>query len=243
MPGVNVVVPVKGYRTGKSRLRRFLGDRGRARLVRELAERTIRRASAAVGPEAVYVLSPDPGVLRTAGECGVRALLQEVNGLNEGLEAAGALLDPVRTLVVPADIPGLEARHLSAHAGLAGVGLSPDGRKSGTNLLSVPTPRSMPFRFGRASFAAHRGAARQLGLAVTVLDLPGLRLDLDRPRDLPRLRAATRGRRRAAASFAVPDGPLSCGRRPRRAVPPGARPGPESGGVRRGDAAEERRIP
>lgn len=195
MPDVNVVVPVKGYRTGKSRLRGFLGDRGRARLVRGLAERTVRRASAAVGPEAVHVLSPDPEVLRTAGAWGVRALPQEGGGLNEGLEAAGARLDPVRTLVVPADLPGLEAVHLLTHARLDGVGLSPDARKSGTNLLSVPTPRSMPFRFGRDSFAAHRGAARQLGLAVTVLDLPGLRLDLDRPRDLLRLRTAARRRR------------------------------------------------
>lgn len=185
----NVVIPVKGYGAGKSRLARTLGDRRRAALVRVLVERTMERAAAAVGSGAVSVLSPDPQVLRTARACGVDAVLQRGRGLNEGLREIGPRLGPVRTVILPSDIPALEAVDIAAHLDIDGVGISPDRLRRGTNLLSVPAPDAMPFRFGADSFRVHRRIARQLDLPVTVLDRPNVRLDLDGPRDLARSRA------------------------------------------------------
>lgn len=185
----NVVIPVKGYGAGKSRLARTLGDRRRAALVRALVERTVERAAAAAGPGAVSVLSPDPQVLRTARARGVDAVLQRGRGLNQGLREIGLRLAPVRTVIVPSDIPALEAADVAAHLGVDGVGISPDRLRRGTNLLSVPAPDAMPFRFGADSFRVHRRLARRLGLPLTVLDRPNVRLDLDGPRDLAGSRA------------------------------------------------------
>ncbi len=192
----NVIIPVKGFDTGKSRLAAALTDEERAVLVRNLVKRTIGCAVAVVGREATYLLSPDAEVVAAAGESGVQGLLQNGGGLNDGLDELRRRLEPVRTVIVSADIPHIDARDIRAHVLIGGVGISPDREKMGTNVLSVPRPGTMRFRFGYDSFYEHRRAARRAGLAVTVIDLPRLRLDLDRPRDLRRLRAHLAGMKR-----------------------------------------------
>ena len=198
MIDANVIIPVKGFDTGKSRLAAALTDEERAALVRNLVKRTIGCAVAVVGPDATYLLSPDAEVVAAAGRSGVQGLLQNGGGLNDGLDELRRQLEPVRTVIVPADIPHLDARDIRAHVLIGGVGISPDREKMGTNVLSVPRPGAMRFRFGYDSFYEHHRAARRAGFAVTVIDLPRLRLDLDRPRDLRRLRAHLAGMKRRA---------------------------------------------
>ncbi len=198
MIDANVIIPIKGFDTGKSRLAAALTDEERTTLVRNLVKRTIGCAVAVVGPDATYLLSPDAEVVAAAGKSGIRGLLQNGSGLNDGLNELRRRLQPVRTVIVPADIPHLDARDIRAHALVHGVGISPDREKMGTNVLSVPRPGAMRFRFGYDSFYEHHRAARRAGLAVTVIDLPRLRLDLDRPRDLRRLRAQLAGMKRQA---------------------------------------------
>ena len=195
MTGANVIIPVKGFDTGKSRLAAALTDEERAVLVRNLVKRTIGCAVAVVGADATYLLSPDAEVVEAAGESGVRGLLQNGCGLNDGLDELRQRLEPVRTVIVPADIPHLGARDIRAHVRIDGVGISPDRHRMGTNVISLPRPGAIRFRFGYDSFYEHRRAARRAGLTVTVIDLPRLRLDLDRPRDLRRLRAQLAGMR------------------------------------------------
>ena len=208
----NVVIPVKGFDTGKSRLSAALADDERAALVRSLVKRTIGCAFAVVGPDATYLLSPDADVVAAAGENGVQGLLQEGGGLNEGLDGLRRRLEPRRTVVVPADIPHLDARDIRAHALVGGLGITPDRRKMGTNMLSVPRPGAIRFRFGYDSFYEHLRAARRAGLAATVIDAPRLRLDLDRPWDLRRLGARLAGMKPRAA-------PPVAAARPERAGP------------------------
>lgn len=189
----NVVIPVKGFDTGKSRLSAALADDERTALVRTLVKRTIGCAFAAVGPDATYLLSLDAEVVAAADRNGARGLLQDGGGLNEGLDQLRHRLEPRRTVILPADIPHLDARDIRAHALVGGLGITPDRARMGTNLLSVPRPGAVRFRFGYDSFYEHLRAARRAGLAVTVIDSPRLRLDLDRPRDLRRLGARLAG--------------------------------------------------
>ena len=195
----NVVIPVKGFGTAKSRLSAALAADERTALVRSLVKRTIGCAVAVAGPDATYLLSPDADVVAAADRNGVRGLLQDGGGLNEGLDQLRHRLEPRRTVILPADIPHLDARDIRAHALVGGLGITPGRARMGTNVLSVPRPGALRFRFGYDSFYEHLRAARRAGLAVTVIDSPRLRLDLDRPRDLRRLRARLAGMNPRAA--------------------------------------------
>ena len=48
---------------------------------------------------------------------------------------------------------------------------------------------AVPLRFGDNSFFPHLDAARRAGIEPTVLDLPGIALDIDTPEDLARFMA------------------------------------------------------
>ena len=84
------------------------------------------------------------------------------------------------------------------------MAISPDGRNSGTNALSLPVPDAIRFRFGQNSFENHKRAAVDAGLAVSIITSPGLDLDLDTPRDLEMLgRPSTSFERDRALSLSL----------------------------------------
>ena len=62
----------------------------------------------------------------------------------------------------------------------------------------------MPFRFGDNSFYPHLERARSLGIEPSVVERPGLALDVDHPRDLEALLAVERDTRAHAFLRALP---------------------------------------
>jgi 2-phospho-L-lactate guanylyltransferase len=145
----------------------------------------------------------DAELLRQARVMGAASLLQETNGLNEGLDearlAAGAAATAV--MVLPADLPGVAASAIDqlAEAGALAlrdqpekplVALVPDRHGTGTNALLVAPPNAIPFLFGEGSRAAHAAAAESAGASYLELDGP-LTFDVDTPEDL--LEADRRG--------------------------------------------------
>ena len=52
-------------------------------------------------------------------------------------------------------------------------------------------PLVMPLRFGDDSFLPHLAAARGLGIEPTIVELPGIGLDIDQPEDVQALLRAT----------------------------------------------------
>ncbi len=183
MSACGIIVPVKGIAAGKSRLSAVLDDEARAGLILELARRTVALATSLADADVVVAVA-EAGTADALRAAGARTIVQSGEGLNAALTEAAGLLSAVRTLVVPADLPGLSEDDLRAHLNCRGVGLSPDRHGTGTNLLSMPTPASVPFMFGAGSLDAHRNAARAAGLAVEIIDRPGIALDLDTPDDL-----------------------------------------------------------
>ena len=197
------LVPVRSLSGGKSRLGEPLDAEERADLVLALLQRTVGAALAATRLAGVVVVSMDADLLRKARAMGAASLLQETDGLNEGLNearlAAGA--EATAVMVLPADLPAVAASaidQLAEAAQLAHrsapekpvVALVPDQHGKGTNALFVAPPNAIPFCFGEGSRAAHAAAAEAAGASYLELDGP-LTFDLDTPDDL--LEADMRG--------------------------------------------------
>ena len=94
------------------------------------------------------------------------------------------------TLVIPADIPLLQAWELEEivkHAPAEGSVLVPAGDRRGTNAAFRRPANLFPLRFGNDSFKPHHAAAQATGKPCLVLSLPGIAVDVDNPEDLEQL--------------------------------------------------------
>ena len=94
------------------------------------------------------------------------------------------------TLVIPADIPLIEAWELEEilkHAPAEGSVLVPAADGRGTNAAFRRPADLFPLRFRNDSFKPHLAAAQATGKASIVLQLPGIAVDVDNPEDLQRL--------------------------------------------------------
>ena len=192
--GLYAVVPVKDLQGTKSRLAPILDPGARAGLTLYMMGRVVRAILEAC-VEDVCVVSPDRMVLEEARRRGATPLVQESHGLNPALEEGRrrALdLGASALLVLPADLPLLEAEDVLAVLKGAGEGpsvvISPDATRSGTNALLIQPPDVLPFAFGTDSFEAHLGTARGRGLDVGICERPHLAFDLDTAGDLAQLR-------------------------------------------------------
>jgi 2-phospho-L-lactate guanylyltransferase len=96
------------------------------------------------------------------------------------------------TLIIPADIPLIEAGELEqilAHAPDEGSVLAPAADGRGTNAAFRRPANLFPLRFGTDSFKPHLAAAQATGKPCIVLQLPGIAVDVDNPADLQQLLA------------------------------------------------------
>jgi len=137
----------------------------------------------------------------TAVDCGAAVLCEHGGGLNPAVEEAAATAraaGATQLLVLPCDLPRLEAGALHVLAGLAQprqhMVIAPDRSGSGTNALLIDAQDGFPFRFGEHSFAKHCAWAAAQGWSVSVCRLPALAFDLDTPEDLAEWQAAARRR-------------------------------------------------
>jgi 2-phospho-L-lactate/phosphoenolpyruvate guanylyltransferase len=195
-----IVVPVRGERSGKSRLRSVLDPVQRARLNRALLRRTLAVIEHWQGTLArCLVVSACARSLRTAsrrGACAVREPLPR-----RGLSSAAQLGARVarrqgarRVLILPCDLPLLSAMSLTelfAHARTgAHAVIAPDRSGSGTNALLLPAAIGVQLEYGPESFRRHLRILRARGWEVAVCAQPQLQFDLDTPEDLIRMPSA-----------------------------------------------------
>jgi 2-phospho-L-lactate guanylyltransferase len=190
------IVPVRSLSGAKSRLGEPLDPEERADLILALLRRTVAAALAARRLDGVVVVSQDAELLTQARAMGAASVLQESDGLNEGLsetrDSAGA--EATALLVLPADLPAVSAEAIERLVEAAEetarreperpvVVLVPDRHGKGTNALLVAPPNAIEFRFGEGSRAAHAAEAVAAGATYVELDGP-LAFDLDTPEDL-----------------------------------------------------------
>ena len=182
-----IVIPVKAPAACKTRLSSVLGRVDRQNLVAEMLSRTITAAAGAVGIEQVRLLGPcRHGVSHAIG-----MLDDPGNGLNAALASArdAALSAGIKRLILlSADLPMIGTMDIAALLDISEnvIACAPDLAGQGTNALSLPLPQAVnfQFRYGKASFAAHRAEAGRLNLPFSAIVRNGLGFDIDQPDDL-----------------------------------------------------------
>lgn len=188
-----LLLPVKPFAQGKSRLASVLTEQERGLLNQALLHHVLSTALSAQIFSGATVISRDPLALEFARSRGVEALVEQETGLNRALAQGRrhALVKQADALLVlPADLPLLTTKDLHGIVEQATspfsvvIAPSPDG---GTNALLLQPPTAIPFRFGRNSFERHCAAAHRAQLPIYFVTSPGLQTDIDLPQQLAAL--------------------------------------------------------
>jgi 2-phospho-L-lactate guanylyltransferase len=185
-----VVIPVRSFRLGKTRLAEKVEDAERIALGRALAFR-VAEAAENVGLLPL-VVTADPEVAAWATSAGFPSLPEPGEGLNLAVAAGVEWAASSRSswIVLHADLPLVEAADILRLAECLDSGLNPIAPSSDGGTSAIGGWGAFAFSFGIGSF--HRHLAR---LATPrVVTSPGLLLDLDSPADLAAALAHPRGR-------------------------------------------------
>lgn len=179
-----VVIPIRSFDAGKSRLGATLDPTRRAELLQAMAENVV----AAAGTMPVAVVSNAREVRSWAATLGLTVL--DDPGTLDLAAAAGlgwaAAAGFGRVIVAHADLPLATNLAPVAADGLRPVVTAvPCHRDDGTPVLSLPTAdNGFVFAYGPGSFRRHAAAARAAGLAFRVRRDRRLGRDVDAPEDL-----------------------------------------------------------
>jgi 2-phospho-L-lactate guanylyltransferase len=185
-----VVIPIRSFRFGNSRLASALLDEDRIRLARRMAETVV----AAAGGRPISIVSSDFDV----AEWCVQHRLGRLDdpGSLDGAANAGRdwarSLGLTRVVVVHGDLPFATSLDAVACDGADRVAVFvADHRGDGTPVCAVPVDAPFAYSYGPESFARHVAAAHAAGLDVRVVSDPALAFDVDVPEDLARLESPT----------------------------------------------------
>lgn len=182
------VVPVKRLRDAKSRLAPSLMPDERAELAMRLAERTVEVIAATGQIARVAITTPEEWLARRLGA----AWIPDAGSLNRSLQKgiAWAMAQRASLLIVPADLPEMEAADIQAV--LAALGDDPGiviapTHDGGTGALLISPPDALSPSFGVGSYQRHIALARSAGIGVAEVRRGGLARDLDTMEDLAAL--------------------------------------------------------
>jgi 2-phospho-L-lactate guanylyltransferase len=179
-----VVVPIRSFEAGKSRLGGRLDPADRAELLQAMAENVV----AAAGPLPVAVVSDAREVRRWAAA--LRLTVIDDPGTLNLAAAAGlgwaAAAGFGRVVIAHADLPlATSLAPLAADGRRPVVTAVPCHRDDGTPVLSLPASATgFVFAYGPGSFRRHAAAARAAGLGFRVRRDARLGRDVDAPEDL-----------------------------------------------------------
>jgi 2-phospho-L-lactate/phosphoenolpyruvate guanylyltransferase len=198
-----VIVPVKTLAEAKQRLAGELPPEMRRRLMEVMLRDVLATLREVDGLGPVVVVTPDAEVAGLAESFGAR-VLREARAQGHSAAAMAGFAHAVargaaRALTLPADAPLVtpaEVARLIDVAGTEGrarVVLAPSHDRDGTNAVLAAPPDIFRPSFGPGSFARHVAAAEAQRLDCRVVELAGLGMDVDEPRDLQALLARKRG--------------------------------------------------
>lgn len=186
------VLPIKDFAAAKQRLAGVLAPAERRALVRAMFADVLDALAAAQDLAGILVVAPEGEAARIARHQGAEVLVEtEAHGLSAAVDMAMAWLAAAGAsgaLVVPGDVPRLRPEDIAAllarHREAPAVTIAPAGEEGGSNALACSPPGVIPLAYGPGSFARHCALARARGIEPSVVHLPRLALDIDRPEDL-----------------------------------------------------------
>jgi len=187
-----ILIPVKNLTTAKQRLASLLSQPVRTELAQAMLLDVLETVAQAPTPAAkVAIVTSDPYAIDLAKRFDFQVISDTANrSETDAIEMATRVCesrDIESTLVIPADIPLIEASELQRILEAApeqGTVLVPAADGRGTNAVFRRPAALFPLGFGNDSFKPHLAAARATGNPCTVLSLPGIALDIDNPTDL-----------------------------------------------------------
>jgi 2-phospho-L-lactate guanylyltransferase len=191
-----ILVPVKNLSAAKQRLAAVLDQPARTELAQAMLHDVVAELAGWLRRPACALVTSDPFALELARQYEFEIIPDPANpGETGAIELATRFCvsrGVDNTLVIPADIPLIQASELDqilAHAPDEGSVLVPAADGRGTNAAFRRPADLFPLRFGNDSFKPHFAAARATGKSCIVLQLPGIALDVDNPGDLQQLLA------------------------------------------------------
>jgi 2-phospho-L-lactate guanylyltransferase len=186
-----ILIPVRPFAEGKTRLATVLGPAERTALNRRFFDHVFGVACQAVGPARCIVVSRSAEVRDLAEAAGARAAVETGNDLNAALtQGAGEVPAGEAVLVLSTDLPGLgvdDVAAMMAAGAAADVVIAPDRSGMGTNALFLRRPGLIPFQYGRDSFSGHSSAVVVAEQTLRRVDRSGLAMDIDTPEQLAEL--------------------------------------------------------
>jgi 2-phospho-L-lactate guanylyltransferase len=196
MRGVWAAVPVKDFSSAKHRLSPMLSPDQRRALAVAMVEDVL--AALSESPLAgIMVNTIDPLAIELARRYGARVVTDGARDGHTGAVTAMARIlaaEGADMLTVPGDIPRVTASEVAAVVAARrpspSLTIVPAHDRRGSNAMLLSPPLVMPLKFGDDSFLPHLATARALGIEPTVVELPGIGLDIDQPEDLQALLAA-----------------------------------------------------
>jgi 2-phospho-L-lactate guanylyltransferase len=190
---VHALVPLKHHGEAKTRLAGLLSVEERIELKEASTADVVAAVEAAYGITAITVVSSGSAKRRLATRLGADFFDDAGLEWNDALLAAMRRVAEPCAVVVSADIPLLRPDELerlvdaAPERGIA-IGRALDG---GTNVVALRPPAALRTCFGEhGSARLHAELAERAGLSRSVVDLPGIALDLDSPDDVQRFLAA-----------------------------------------------------
>lgn len=180
-----ILIPVRPFEEGKTRLATVLGPAERTALNRRFFDHVFGVACQAVGPARCIVVSRSAEVRDLAEAAGARAVVETSNDLNAALtQGAEEVPAGEAVLVLSTDLPGLgidDVEAMIAAGEGADVVIAPDVAGLGTNALLLQRAGVVPFLYGSNSFVAHTAAANASELTVVSVNRSGCSVDIDTP--------------------------------------------------------------
>jgi 2-phospho-L-lactate/phosphoenolpyruvate guanylyltransferase len=191
--GVDAVVPVNVLRKSKTRLAPILTPAERERLSVSMLKDVLSALKRARRVRSTTIVSADRQVSAIARQFRARFLWEgKRKGLNKGVKLAVTKAEKggaSAVLVVHSDLPLLKPIEIDAfleksHAYSVALTPSKDG---GTNALLLRPARVIKPVFGKYSFQKHLRATKRKKARHKVLEISGIRFDVDEPKDVIQL--------------------------------------------------------
>lgn len=188
------VLPVKNLENVKTRLAPALSPPERVELLSVMLHDVLAALKDVPTIDGILVVTRDPAIKRIASKFGASVLEEEANEGHSAAVGRAARWLASRgahgLLQVPADIPSVRAgelanvlsvHHEKQHRALT---ISPSQDYRGSNCVVCTPPDLIEFSFGDDSFRRHAQSARNAGIECSVVEHPGIALDIDEPKDL-----------------------------------------------------------
>ena len=192
MSGIWAVVPVKELIGAKQRLAGFLSPAERHCLAVTMLEEVLDAVAGARRLAGVALVTLDPHATAIAMQRGWRVITEGARDGHTGSVDGGRRVlageGVAGVLTLPGDIPATTAAEIdavvAAHLDGPSFTIVPAHDALGSNTVIISPPLAVRLRFGENSYFPHLDAARAAGIAPSIVQLPGIAMDVDHPADL-----------------------------------------------------------